>query len=73
VVGVPAAVVADGGADVFGDGVELGDQDLHVARVCLGVLLQSGVEVGEVGAVVLLVVEGLMVLSSMYGSKASQG
>jgi hypothetical protein len=57
VVGVPAAVVADGGADILGDGVELGDQDVHVARVCLGVLLQSGVEVGDVGAVVLLVVE----------------
>src|SRR5215211_7955371 len=57
VVSVTAAVVADGGANILGDGVELGDQDIHVARVCFGVLLERSVEVGDVGTVVLLVVE----------------
>ena len=57
VVGVPAAVVADDGADVLGDGAEVGDQYVHVAGVCLRVSLEGVVEVGDVAAVVLRVVQ----------------
>jgi hypothetical protein len=57
------------GADVIGDGVELCYQNVHVAGVGLRVLLQRGVEVGDVGVVVFTVVEahGLLVYSRLQG------
>jgi hypothetical protein len=57
VVDVAAAVVADGGADVFGDGGEGFDEVFggFVGEVGLGG--DGGVEVGDVGLVVLAVVD----------------
>src|SRR5215216_2504641 len=57
VVRVLPAVVPDRPPNILGHGVEVGDELIHVAGVCLGVLLQGGIEVGNVGIVVFFVVE----------------
>jgi len=43
VIHVPAAVVADGGADVLGDGVEIADQFLGALRLQVRIFFQSSV------------------------------
>ena len=57
VVDVAAAVVLDDLADVFGDGGEVLDEVFGGLLAELGVLFDGAVEVGDVGLVVLVVVE----------------
>ena len=57
VVDVAAAVVLDDLAHVFGDGAEVLDQVLGRLRAEFGVLLDRAVQVGDVGLVVLVVVQ----------------
>ena len=57
VVDVAAAVVLDDVADVFGDGVEVLDEVFGGFLAEVGVLFDGAVEVGDVGLVVLVVVE----------------
>jgi hypothetical protein len=57
VVGVAAAVVADGGADAFGQRVQVLDQVLDALRLQVRVRLEGGIEVVDVGLVVLAVVD----------------
>src|ERR1039458_7737576 len=57
VVDVAAAVVADGAADVLGDGGEVLDEVFDGPGTQFGVLFDGGVQVGDVGLVVLVVVE----------------
>jgi hypothetical protein len=57
VVDVAAAVVLDDLADVFGDGGEVLDEVFGGLGAEVGVLLDGAVEVGDVGLVVLVVVE----------------
>ncbi len=57
VVDVAAAVVADDGADVLGDAGEVGDELFGGFLAEFGVLLDRAVEVGDVGLVMLVVVE----------------
>jgi hypothetical protein len=54
---VPAALVADDAADVFGDGVELGDEVVDGEGAEIGVRGEGGVEVVDVGLVVAGVVD----------------
>ena len=57
VVDVAAAVVLDDFADVFGDGGEVLNELLGGLAAEVGVLFDGAVEVGDVGLVVLVVVE----------------
>ena len=52
-----AAVVADGGADRLGQRVQVLDQVLDALRLQVGVRLERGVQVVDVGLVVLAVVD----------------
>ena len=54
---VAAAVVADDAADVFGDGVEVVDEVIGRFGGQIGVVGQRAVDVGDVGLVVLVVVQ----------------
>ena len=57
VVGVAAGVVADAAADGVGDFAEVGDQGVNVQRGEGGVVLEQVVGVGDVGLVMLAVVD----------------
>jgi hypothetical protein len=57
VVAVAAGVVAQAGADGLGHLREVGDQGVHVERGQGGLVLQEVVGVGDVGLVVLRVVD----------------
>jgi hypothetical protein len=57
VVDVATAVVADGAADVLGDGGEVLDEVFDGLGTQFRVLVDGGVQVGDVGLVVLVVVE----------------
>src|SRR5215211_3069905 len=57
VVRVLPTVVPDSPSDILGHGVEVGYELIYVAGICLGVLLQGGIEVGNVGIVMFFVVE----------------
>ena len=50
-----AAVVAHGGADVLGHAVDASEQILDALRLQLGMLLERGVQVGDVRLVMLAV------------------
>src|SRR5215213_11448476 len=68
-VGVAASVVADGPSYVLWHGIYVGQKLLDRARVGFGMLLEGGVEVGDVGIVVFFVVEvhGLFVYGGLQG------
>ena len=57
VVGVASAVVADGGANIFGNGVQIADEVVNGFGGEIGVIGQGGIDVGDVGLVMLVVVE----------------
>ncbi len=57
VVGVAAALVAHGGADGFGHGAEIGEQRVNGLAGQLRMCRDGGVEVVDVGGVVLVVVQ----------------
>jgi hypothetical protein len=58
VVDVAAAVVADCGANVFGDGVEIADQFFRSLLGQLGMFFEGCVEILDVGTVMHVVVQG---------------
>ena len=58
VVDVASAVVADGGADVVGHGVEVADEIFGGLAGQVGMLLDGGIQILHVGAVVHVVVQG---------------
>jgi hypothetical protein len=53
---VAAAVIAHGGANVFGNGVDAAAQVVDALRLKVGVLLECRVQVGNVSLVMLPVV-----------------
>ena len=53
-----AAVVADGAANVFRDGVEVADQIFGTFAEQLRMLFEGGVEILDVGTVMHVVVQG---------------
>src|ERR1019366_5246680 len=57
VVDVAAAVVADGAADIFGDGVQVAQEIFRSFLVQLGMLVQCRVEVLHVGGVMHVVMQ----------------
>ena len=57
VIHVASAVVADGGADVFGDGVEVTEQLFDALGLQFGMLFEGGVGILHIRAVVQIVVE----------------
>jgi hypothetical protein len=63
VVDVASAIVADGGADVVWNGVEVADEFVSGFVGKIGVLLDGGVEILHIGAVVHIVMQshGLLV------------
>ena len=63
VVDVASAIVTDGGADVIGDGVEVADEFVGGFIGKIRVLLEGGVEILHIGAVVHVVMQshGLLI------------
>jgi hypothetical protein len=57
VVDVTSAVVADDGADIFGDAGEVGEELFGGLFAEVGILFDGSVEVGDVGLVMLVVME----------------
>jgi len=58
VVDVASGVVADGSADVFGNGVEVADEILSGFAGQVGMLLDGGVQIFHIRAVMHVVVQG---------------
>ena len=56
-VDVASAIVADGAADVFGDGVEVADEIFGGLAGEVGMLLEGGVQILHIGAVVHVVMQ----------------
>src|SRR5262249_11054075 len=57
VIGVASAVVADRSANVFGNGIQVSEQVFDTLGQQLGMLLQRGIQILDVGAVMHVVVE----------------
>ena len=53
-----AGIVADGAADVLGDGVEVADQIFGGLAGELGMLLEGGIQIFHIGAVMQVVMNG---------------
>ena len=57
VVDVASGIVADGAADVLGDGVEVADEVFGGLAGEVGMLLEGGIQIFHVGAVVHVVMQ----------------
>jgi hypothetical protein len=57
VVRVPAAIVPDRGADALRQSVQVGDQCLDRLALMIGMILERGVQIVDIGRMVLVVMD----------------